>query len=53
MKGKGKAVAVEASEKEVEASVDIVIRHRCILGAVCVLNDEFDNDRKLVIRDTM
>ena len=53
VKEKGKAVADEAGEKVAEASVDVVIRHRCTLEAVCALYDEMDDDRKRAIRDTM
>ncbi|KAJ8423031.1 hypothetical protein Cgig2_021923 [Carnegiea gigantea] len=53
MKGKEKEVAVEAGEKVTEASVAVVIQHRCTLKAVCALNDKFDDDRKRAIRDTM
>ncbi|KAJ8422510.1 hypothetical protein Cgig2_010631 [Carnegiea gigantea] len=53
VKGKGKAVADEAGEKVAEASVDVVIRHRCTLEAVCALNDELDDDRKRAIKDTV
>ena len=33
-------MAVEAGEKVAEASVDVVIRHRYTLEAVCALNNE-------------
>ena len=53
MKGKGEAVADDAGEKVVEASVDVVIWHRCTMEAVCTLNDELDDDRKHAIRDNV
>jgi len=37
-------VAVEAGEKVGEATVDVVIRHRCTLEAMCALNDVLDHD---------
>ncbi|KAJ8423848.1 hypothetical protein Cgig2_000974 [Carnegiea gigantea] len=51
--GKGKAVAIKAGEKVAEASIDVIIRHRCTLEAVCALNNELDDDRKHVVRDTV
>ena len=35
---------LEGAKKVIEASVDVVIRHRCTLEAVCALKDELDDD---------